>query len=130
MSKSENDRIDAIVDLLGCSMNEAMQILKDDKSIDRGERMNFDLTPEQEKQAKKYANVREHKRKTPAAYQWKKSDKPADITKENVIEQISQFLIEKGYENVEILNKSKLISFKIDDELYEFNLIRKRKPKN
>lgn len=128
MSKTENERIDEIVDLLGCSIAEAKQIIADDKAIDKGERMNFDLTPEQEKQAKKYANVREHKK--PTAYKWEKRERKADTTKEGVIEQISQFLTNNGYQNVEILNKSKLISFKIGEDTYEFNLIRKRKPKN
>ena len=124
---NENDRIDQIVDLLGCSIEEAKQVIADDKAIDKGERMSFDLTPEQEKLAKKYANVREHKK--PATYQWNTRERKADTTKEGVIQQISQFLIENGYENVEITNKSKLIAFKIGEDNYEFNLIRKRKPK-
>jgi hypothetical protein len=126
---NENDRIDQIVDLLGCSIEEAKQVIADDKAIDKGERMSFDLTPEQEKQAKKYANVREHKRKTPATYKWDKRERKADTTKEGVIEQISQFLIENGYESVEITNKSKLIAFKIGEDNYELDLKRKRKPK-
>jgi hypothetical protein len=125
--QEENKRIDELVDLLGCSIAEAKQVIADDKAIDKGERMSFDLTPEQEKLAKKYANVREHK--TPATYKWDKRERKADTTKEGVIEQISQFLIENGYENVEITNKSKLIAFKIGEDNYEFNLIRKRKPK-
>jgi hypothetical protein len=129
MSKSENDRIDAIVDLLGCSMDEAMQILKDDKSIDRGERMSFDLSREQEKLAKKYANVREHTRKASTLNRSNKVERPPDTAKESVIEQISTFLNEKGYENVEILNKSKLISFKIGADTYKLDLIRVRKTK-
>ena len=129
MTKQEEEkRIDELVDLLGCSIAEAKQVIADDKAIDKGERMSFDLTPEQEKLAKKYANVREHK--TPATYKWDKRERKADTTKEGVIEQISQFLIENGYENVEITNKSKLIAFKIGEDNYEFNLIRKRKPKN
>ena len=42
---------------LGMSEDEIAQVLADDKSIDRGERMEFDLSAEAEKQAKKYANV-------------------------------------------------------------------------
>ena len=129
MSKSENERIDTIVDLLGCSMDEAMQILKDDKSIDRGERMSFDLSSEQEKLAKKYANVREHTRKASTVNRSNKTERPPDTAKESVIEQISIFLNEKGYENVEILNKSKLISFKIGTDTYKLDLIRTRKTK-
>ena len=128
MAKNENERIDELVDLLGCSIVEAKQIIADDKAIDKGERVSFDLDIEKEKQAKKYANVREHKK--PATYKWDKRERKADTTKEGVITQISQFLTDNGYGSVEILNKSKLISFKIGEDTYEFDLKRKRKPKN
>ena len=120
-------RVEELVDLLGCSIFEAEQIIADDKKIDKGQEVDFGLTKEQEKQALKYANVKEHKK--PAVYKFDKRERKADTTKEGVIEQISQFLIENGYENVEITNKSKLIAFKIGEDNYEFNLIRKRKPK-
>ena len=121
-------RVEELVNLLGCSIFEAEQIIADDKKIDKGQEVDFGLTKEQEKQALKYANVKEHKK--PAVYKFDKRERKADTTKEGVIEQISQFLIENGYENVEITNKSKLIAFKIGEDNYEFNLIRKRKPKD
>ena len=120
-------RVDEIVNLLGCSIYEAEQVIADDKKIDKGQEVDFGLTKEQEKQALKYANVKEHKK--PAVYKFDKRERKADTTKEGVIEQIAQFLTENGYANVEITNKSKLIAFQIGDDNYEFNLIRKRKPK-
>lgn len=125
---TDNERIEELVDLLGCSMVEAQQIIEDDKKIDKGERLPFDLSKEDEKKALKLANVKEHKK--PAVYKFDKRERKADTTKEGVIEQIANFLQENGYENVEITNKSKLIAFKIGEDNYEFNLIRKRKPKN
>lgn len=122
-----DDRVDEIVDLLGCSIKEAEQILKDDTAINKGERMPFDLSKEDEKKALKFANVKEHKK--PMVLNLQKRERKADTTKEGVIQQIFDFLVENGYENCEILNKSKLISFKIGDDTYEFNLIRKRKKK-
>lgn len=124
----DQKRIDELVDLLGCSMVEAQQIIEDDKKIDKGERVAFDLSKEDEKKALKLANVKEHKK--PAVYKFEKRERKADTTKEGVIEQIANFLQENGYENVEITNKSKLIAFRIGEDNYEFNLIRKRKPKN
>lgn len=121
-------RVEELVNLLGCSIFEAEQIIADDKKIDKGQEVDFGLTKEQEKQALKYANVKEHKK--PAVYKFDKRERKADTTKEGVIEQISQFLIENGYENVEITNKSKLIAFRIADDDYELNLIRKRKKKS
>ena len=120
-------RVEEIVDLLGCSIYEAEQVIADDKKIDKGQEVDFGLTKEQEKQALKYANVKEHKK--PAVYKFDKRERKADTTKEGVIEQIAQFLTENGYANVEITNKSKLIGFSIGDDNYELNLIRKRKKK-
>ena len=120
--------IDKLVDLLGCSIEEAKDILIADKKIDKGEKMDFDLSKEQEKQAKKFANATPHKK--PVAYKFDKKEKKADVTKEGVIEAIFNFLVENGYENCEILNKSKLIGFKIAEDSYELDLKRKRKPKN
>ena len=121
-------RVEELVNLLECSIVEAEQIIADDKKIDKGQEVDFGLTKEQEKQALKYANVKEHKK--PAVYKFDKRERKADTTKEGVIEQIAQFLTENGYANVEITNKSKLIAFSIGNDNYEFNLIRKRKPKN
>ena len=120
-------RVEELVNLLGCSIFEAEQIIADDKKIDKGQEVGFGLTKEQEKQALKYANVQEHKK--PAVYKFDKRERKADTTKEGVIQAVFDFLVSNGYENCEITNKSKLISFKIADDSYEFNLIRKRKPK-
>ena len=126
----DQKRIDELVDLLGCSMVEAQQIIEDDKKIDKGERVAFDLSKEDEKKALKLANVKEHKK--PAVYKFDKRERKADTTKEGVIQSIFEFLSENGYESVEITNKSKLIAFRIGEDDYELNLIRKRKkkPKN
>ena len=120
-------KVEELVDLLGCSIKEAEDILIADKKIDKGEAVDFGLSKEEEKKALKYANVKEHKK--PAIYKFEKKEKKADTTKEGVIQAVFDFLVKNGYENVEITNKSKLISFKIADDSYEFNLIRKRKPK-
>lgn len=124
----DQKRIDELVDLLGCSMVEAQQIIEDDKKIDKGERVAFDLSKEDEKKALKLANVKEHKK--PAVYKFDKRERKADTTKEGVIQSIFEFLSENGYESVEITNKSKLIAFKIGEDSYELDLKRKRKPKN
>ena len=127
-NQNEEKRINELVDLLGCSIAEAKQIIADDKAIDKGERLPFDLSKEDEKKALKYANVKEHKK--PMVLNLQKKERKADTTKEGVIQAVFDFLVENGYADVEITNKSKLIAFKIGEDNYEFNLIRKRKPKN
>lgn len=51
-----------------------------------------------------------------------------DSTKEMIIAEIAEML-PKFAENVQILNKNKLISFQIGEDLFEIDLKRKRKPK-
>lgn len=121
-------RVDEIVDLLGCSIVEAEQIIADDEKINKNQAVDFGLSKEEEKQALKYANVKEHKK--PAVYKFDKREKKADITKEGVIQALYDFLSQNNYEDTQILNKSKLISFKIGEDTYELDLKRKRKPKN
>ena len=121
-------RVDELVESLGCSIFEAEQILADDKTIDKGGRTDFDLSKEDEKKALKYANVKTKKK--PMIPNLQKREKKPDPTKEGVIQAVFEFLQENGYTDCEITNKTKLISFKIADDSYEFNLIRKRKPKN
>ena len=121
-------RVDELVESLGCSIFEAEQILADDKTIDKGGRTEFDLSKEDEKKALKYANVKTKKK--PMIPNLTKRERKPDPTKEGVIQAVFEFLQENGYTDCEITNKTKLISFKIADDSYEFNLIRKRKPKN
>ena len=120
-------RVEEIVDLLGCSIAEAEDILIADKKIDKNQEVDFGLSKEEEKKALKYANVKEHKK--PAVYKFDQRERKADTTQEGVIQQIFDFLVANGYEEVTILNKSKLIGFRIGEDDYEFNLIRKRKKK-
>ena len=50
---------------LGMSEEEIKAMLDEDKRIDRGEVMDWDLSPEEHKKAMKYANSDEKKRKKP-----------------------------------------------------------------
>ena len=114
--------------LLGITEEEALQVIADDKAIDRGERMSFDLDKETEKQAKKYANV--GTRKSAEKVTKTRKENP---TKATVITEIFKFLNENAEisaENVVILNKERQISFKIGDNSFELTLTQKRKPKN
>lgn len=120
-------RINELMSLLGCSEDEAKDIIETDKAIDRGERVYFDLDKAKEKEAIKMANV--GTRKKPTVYDFSKRERKADTTKEGVIQQIADFLTENGYADVEIVNKSKLITFKIGTDTYKFDLIRQRQPK-
>lgn len=119
-------QVERIMRNLKCSREEAEQIVADDKAIDRGERMVFDLSKEEEKQALKYANT--GTRKTDGVKtERKRKENP---TKASVIAEIGKFLTENGYEMVEITNKERQIAFKIGENAYELTLVQKRKPKS
>lgn len=119
---------------LKCSREEAVEIFLADKAIDRGERMPFDLDPETEKMAKKFANVQERKKKAPTVYNFDTSTKKRkeNPTKSGIIAEIAKFLqenSENACENVIITNAERQISFTIGENTYEFTLVQKRKPK-
>ena len=119
-------QIERIMKNLKCSRAEAEEILAEDKKIDRGERVAFDLSAEEHRKAMKNANAG-----TRTAKEGKTARKaPENPTKEGVITAISNFLTENGYNSVEITNKTRQIAFKIGEDAYELTLIAKRKPKN
>lgn len=128
MAENQKERI---MRILRCTSEEADQILADDKAIDRGERMSFDLPIEKEKEAKKMANVTTKKR-TAYNFDTSKRQRKENATKGSIIAELAQFLTEKSEnacENVQITNKERQISFIIGTETYELTLVQKRKPK-
>ena len=131
---------------LGYSDEEIQQMLMDDKAVDRGQHMEWDLSAEEHKKAMKYANVTEKKPKKAekTAETGEKKGKPVynldatgkkkkeNPTKANIIALLATFLAENpdfGAENVDIPNKERQISFTVGDNAFELTLVQKRKPK-
>lgn len=116
--------------ILGIDAETAEDVIKTDKMIDKGERTPYDLDPEAEKMAKKFANVKDRK---PTVYDFKKRERKANPTKGGIIAEIAKFLEEMSEfatESVEITNKERQISFKIGENAFELTLVQKRKPKS
>lgn len=131
MAETQKERIMRILDV---SAEEADEILKADKAIDRGERVPFDLSPEKERLAKKFANVDTKQRKKPTVYNLDARGKARkeNPTKASIIAELAKFLTENSEnacEMVEITNKERQIAFKIGENTYELTLVQKRKPK-
>ena len=59
----------------------------------------------------------------------KKTQRPPDVDKIDLIKGIADYLETCGYDNVHIINESKLIGFDLGFDSYEVDLKRKRKPK-
>lgn len=123
-----------IMEALHCTEEEAEQIMADDKEIDRGKPMPFDLTADQEKIARKYAKT--GTRKAPTVYQLDnkggKRSRKENPTKASIISELAKFLkddSENACVDVEITNKERQIAFKIGENSYELTLVQKRKPK-
>ena len=130
---------------LGYSDEQIQEMLMDDKAVDRGEIMEWDLTPEEHKKAMKYANVQEKKakpaekaeksaKKGTTNYNFDTSTKKRkeNPTKSNIIALLATILAENGdfsAENVEITNKERQIAFTVGDNAFELTLVQKRKPK-
>ena len=131
---AEDKRIEAAMKL-GMSREDALAMLAEDKRIDRGEVMEWDLPPEEHKKAMKYANSDEKKKKAPTAYKFDTSGKKRkeNPTKAGIIAEIATFLQEMcGFsaENVEITNKERQIAFSVGENSFELTLVQKRKPKS
>ena len=118
-------QIERIMNGLKCSREEAEQILADDKAIDRGERMSFDLDKETEKQAKKWANTGTRA----VASEKTERKRKENPTKASIIAEIANFLTENGYDSVEITNKERQIALKVGENAFELTLVQKRQPK-
>lgn len=115
---------------LGMTEKEALDVVACDHEIDRGIAQEFDLDPEREKMAKKFANATTKKK--PTVYEFKQRERKSNPTKAGIIAEIAKFLTddsENACENVVITNKERQISFSIGDQKYEFTLVQKRIPK-
>ena len=126
-----NEHKAKLMKALGCTAEEADDIIATDKLIDQGKRSPYDLDPEKEKMAKKFANA--GTRKAPTAYKFSKRERKSNPTKAGIIAELATFLqenSENACENVEITNKERQIAFKIGENAYELTLVQKRKPKN
>ena len=134
MAKPAKAQLEAMKKL-GLSEKEIQELIAADAAIDKGEKMPFDLTEEQAKEAKKYTKA--GTKKAPTVYKLDnaegKRSRKENPTKAAIIAEIAKFLEEKSEnacENVEITNKERQIAFKIGENCYEFTLVQKRKPKN
>ena len=126
----------------GYTDEEIQQMLADDKRVDRGEILEWDMSTEEHKKAMKYANVTDKKPKTAektpkkgvTAYNFDTSQRKRkeNPTKAGIIAEIATFLLQNaGFEpeNVEITNKERQIAFQIGENSFELTLVQKRKPK-
>lgn len=130
MSK-ESEQLNRIMTALKVSEQEARDIMAYDKAVDRGEKTEYDLPQEKLEVARKFAHT--GTRKNPTVYKFTKRERKPNATKAGIIDELFKFLTENSdfaTENVTIMNKERMIGFKIGEESYELTLVQKRKPKS
>lgn len=105
---------------LGLTEQEANELLAYDKRIDKGERVEFDLPIEKEKEAKKMANSTT--RKTNGKANRTRAENP---TKREIIAKLESAL--QGYDNVKVENAERIIAFSVGGDNFTVTLTQKRK---
>lgn len=125
---AENQK-EKLMRILGCSADEAEDIIATDRMIDQGKRTPYDLSKEEEKAAIKYANCTDKQRKA----ETKPRERKENPTKGGIIAELAEFLEKSsGFacQNVEITNKERQIAFVVGENRYELTLVQKRASKN
>lgn len=115
---------------MGLTPQEEEELLAYDKAVDAGKKTEYDLSPEQEKIARKFAHT--GTRKQPTAYKFTPRQRKPNATKGGIIAELAEFLEKNSQfsiENLQILNKERQIAFAIGADSFELTLVQKRKPK-
>ena len=114
------------MNLLKISRDEAIQLIEDDKRIDKGEKL-FSLTPEQEKTSKKARSAGRKPKTTVYKFDTTKRKKPENKNKSDLISVITGALTEHGAENLELINPEREFTFTMDGTKYKIVLSLPRK---
>lgn len=100
------ERIKLIMKNLECSREEAIQVIKDDEAIDKGEKM-FELSKEQKKASKQARSTG-----TKAETERKPRERKVDNTKRDLINKIAAAIeVFEQVESIEITNAEREINF-------------------
>ena len=114
------------MNLLKISREEAIQLIEDDKRIDKGEKL-FRLTPDQEKTSKKARSAGRKPKTTVYKFDTTKRKKPENKNKSDLISVITSALTEYGAENLELINPEREFTFTMDGTKYKIVLSLPRK---
>lgn len=135
-----DEAVARIMEGLKCGRAEAEEVYKYDKAIDAAsanERLEYDLTPQQEKVARTFSKSATRKRShaETGSYNWEKKEKirKPNATKGGIIEELHSFLKENSNFDIKFLQipkKEGKIAFKVAEKWYSLTLTEHRtKPK-
>lgn len=110
-----------------CNREEAIDLIKYDIAVESDEETEFDLSEEQAKNVQAMMRKTEHK-----ASNVKRERKPNEL-KEAIVAEIAEFLREEAqgqvYEEVNVANVNRLITFEVNGKHFDLTLVEKRDKK-
>lgn len=118
----EEKKISQMMSLLRCSREEAIQVIEDDKRIDRGEKL-FELTPDQ-KQAAKQARQAP---RAPTIYKFTQREKKAKPEKAQICSAMIEGLQSLGIADLDVTNEEREFLFTLNGVKYKVTLACPRK---
>ena len=119
--------IEKLMKLLDITEEEALEMIEDDKKIDKGEKL-FELSAEQKKVAKKMKNST---RAVDAYGKTRTRERKENPTKRMIINMLAECLLNcESCQNVNIENAEKIIKFSIGENDFKLDLVQHRKPKD
>lgn len=125
----DEKRIAMLMKKLDITHEEALELEGYDADVNKGKKTQYDLTPEQEKVAKKMTHVTEYAKSASV----KRERKPNEL-KEAIVAELANYLAEEAqgqvYEDVTVTNKSRMIAFSVNGKRFELALVEKREPKD
>ena len=113
-----NEQIQKMMKNLGLTEQEARELLADDAKIDKGQKMAFDLTPEQEKNAKK---ARATGTKKPTAYKFENRKRKENTEKRDILKALFE-LAEDCWDNAVLVNPERQVDFHLNGNHYSITL--------
>ena len=123
---TDNEIIERNMELLDISREEAMQMLEDDRRIDKGEKL-FTLTPEQEKASKKARQADRKKKTTVYKFDTSKRKKTENKGKQAIITALTESVEKLGAENLDVTNNEREFFFELNGTKYKIVLSMPRK---
>lgn len=122
--RTREDRIKAVMLAANCSYEDAVQVIEDDEAIDKGERLDWEPTIEEEKKMRKATRLKVDRK---PSGERKPREREADIVKREIVAKVAEAMGQ--YENVEIANVEREVTFVIDGAEYSLTLTKHRKSK-
>ena len=122
--RTREDRIKAVMLAANCSYEDAIQVIEDDEAIDKGERLDWEPTLEEEKEMRKATRLKVDRK---PSGERKPREREADTVKREIVAKVAEAMSQ--YENVEIANVEREVTFVIDGAEYSLTLTKHRKSK-